>query len=123
MDVYLDRSDFQYLQMDIDSIYLTIFGSSIDGIIRPEMRKQYEKGLKGFCNNDTADAKYHWFPGTCCPKHMKHDKRTPGLFKLNFEWEEMLGHYRKHISSKNLKSWKSLAIASWPFIYWEKPKE
>ncbi|KAK3107900.1 hypothetical protein FSP39_024735 [Pinctada imbricata] len=32
-----------------------------------------------------ADNIYHWFPRKCCTKHAQRDKRTPGLFKVEFE--------------------------------------
>ena len=69
MDVYVDRSDFEYCEMDTDSAYMAISGSSLEEVIKPEMREQYERGLNGFCIDDIdieADAIHHWFPGTCC---------------------------------------------------------
>ena len=59
------------------------------------MREQYERGLNGFCIDDIdieANAIHHWFPRTCCSKHAKYDKkRTPGLFKLEYQGDEMIG--------------------------------
>lgn len=54
---------------------------------------KYQEGLTGFCNDNEveADAQYHWFPRTCCTKHAKYDKRTPGLFKLEYQGDEMIG--------------------------------
>ena len=53
----------------------------------------YVEGLKGFCsdNHPDADAEIHWFPRTCCKEHQAYDKRTPGLFKTEFEGDEMVG--------------------------------
>jgi hypothetical protein len=45
----------------------------IDDIIKPEMQDEYE--------SDKCD----WFPRTDTVEHAKYDKRTPGLFKV--EWE------------------------------------
>ena len=43
------------------------------------------------CKDDfTANATTNFFPRTCCTKHMKHDKREPGLFKEEFCCSEML---------------------------------
>ena len=94
MDVYVDRSDFEYCEMDTDSAYMAISGSSLEEVIKPEMREQYERGLNGFCIDDIdieANAIHHWFPRTCCSKHAKYDKRTPGLFKLEYQGDEMIG--------------------------------
>ena len=94
MDVYVDRSDFEYCEMDTDSAYMAISGSSLEEVIKPEIREQYEQGLNGFCIDDIdidANAIHHWFPRTCCSKHAKYDKRTPGLFKLEYQGDEMIG--------------------------------
>ena len=42
--------------------------------------------LKGFCTNThpKADNIYHWFPRSCCLIHKSYDKRTPGLFKIEY---------------------------------------
>ena len=79
--------------MDTDSAYMAISASCLRDVIRPEMREKYEKGLSGFCTHQEieADAEHHWFPRTCCPRHAKYDKRTPGLFKLEYQWDEMIG--------------------------------
>ena len=51
MDVYVDRSDFEYCEMDMDSAYMAISGSSLEEL-RPEIREQYQRGLNGFCIDD-----------------------------------------------------------------------
>ena len=94
MDVYVDRGDFEYCEMDTDSAYMAISGTCLEDVIKPEMKENYQKGLSGFCTTDTAieaDSHFHWFPRTCCKKHAKHDKRTPGLFKLEYQGDEMIG--------------------------------
>ena len=43
------------------------------------------------CKDDfTANATTNFFPRTCCTKHIKHDKREPGLFKEESRCTEML---------------------------------
>lgn len=93
MDVYCDRSDFEYIEMDTDSAYMAISGPTLKSIIKPEKLADYEKGLNAFCHVEEveADDKLHWFPRECCSKHAKKDKRTPGLFKVEFQGEEMIG--------------------------------
>lgn len=93
MDQYVDRSDFEYCEMDTDSAYMAISGSDLEEIIKPGMKDEYLRGLRGFCTDMDieADAQYHWFPRTCCAKHAKYDKRTPGLFKLEYQGHEMIG--------------------------------
>ena len=93
MDVFVDRADFEYCEMDTDSAYMAISGSNLEDIIKPEMRTKYLQGLKGFCAdiNIEADAQHHWFPRTCCKEHAQYDKRTPGLFKLENQGNKMIG--------------------------------
>ena len=93
MDAYVERSDFEYCEMDTDSAYMAISGSCLEDVIKPEMREKYAQGLNGFCTDESveADANLHWFPHTCCSKHAKYDKRTPGLFKLEYQGGEMIG--------------------------------
>ena len=43
IDKYVDRSDFQYIEMDTDSAYMAITGNSLEDLIKPEMREEFEK--------------------------------------------------------------------------------
>ena len=72
MDKYLDRSDFQYCEMDTDYAYVAIAGQSLESLVKSELREEFE-----------AD-KANLFPRTDTPKHKACDKRTPVLFKE--EW-------------------------------------
>ncbi|XP_070567231.1 uncharacterized protein [Ptychodera flava] len=67
---FFERSDFQYVEMDTDSAYIAIAANSLEGMVKPEMRELYEA------------ERHHWFPRS---DHYQYDKRTPGLFKI--EWE------------------------------------
>ena len=46
LDRYVDRRDFELIQMDTDSNYMTIFGDKLEDIIRPEMRAEFEATKK-----------------------------------------------------------------------------
>jgi len=69
---FVDTNDFQLLQMDTDSLYMAISGSSLDAVIKTSMRAQYEL------------EKTKWFPDDSSPESFAFSKRTPGLFKE--EW-------------------------------------
>ena len=73
IDKYLDRSDFQYCEMDTDSAYIAISGESIEKLVKPELTTEFQQDKK------------NWFPRTDTAEHKAYDKRTPGLFKV--EWE------------------------------------
>ena len=59
--------------MDTDSAYLAFSAPKLDDVIKPHMRKEY--------NED----KYNWFPNEETDKLKAYNKRTPGLFKVEFE--------------------------------------
>ena len=73
IDKYVDRSDFQYVEMDTDSAYLAISGDTLEDVIKPSMKHEYELD------------KYNWFPNETTKESKAFDKRTPGLFKVEFE--------------------------------------
>ena len=85
-NIFHDQKDFEYCEIDTDSTYMAISGSSLEEVTKHEMRERYQQGLTGFCTNTDieADAVYHWFPRTFCTKRAKFNKRTPGLFKLEY---------------------------------------
>ena len=78
--------------MDTDSAYLALSAPRLIDVIKPYMLATYTNGLEGYCRDEIveADADLHWFPRTCT-KHAKFDKRTPGLFKLEYEGDVMIG--------------------------------
>jgi hypothetical protein len=93
LDKFVDRVDFEYCEMDTDSAYMALSTPDFLSAVKPRM-KDYVHGLQGHCQPGLeieADCKDHWFPRTCCPQHAKFDKRTPGLFKIEYEGDAMIG--------------------------------
>ncbi len=43
IDKYIDRTDFEICQMDTDSNYIACSEDSIEKLIKPHMRQEYEK--------------------------------------------------------------------------------
>lgn len=97
IDKFIDRRDFQYCQMDTDSAYMAISAKSLEDVVKEDMREEfYSEWGKWFpaeaCELHEAD----WIkrkvdrtplpepPHLCCKQRKEYDKRTPGLFKL--EW-------------------------------------
>ena len=72
-DKYIDRRDFELIQMDTDSMYMALLSKSTDNIIRPELREEYDNGGKA---EFLSTSKYH--------------DRTPGLFKAEFQGTRMI---------------------------------
>ena len=54
---------------------LKLMGESLEEVIRPELREVYEK------------EKHLWLPRNDTKEHRAYDKRTPRLFKVEFEGE------------------------------------
>ena len=73
LDKYLDESDFELIQMDTVSVYMTILGKSISEIVRLELREEYDNGGK---TKFLSTSKYH--------------DSTPGLFKAEFQGTRMI---------------------------------
>ena len=78
MDKFIDRSDFEYCEMDTDSAYVALSGESVDDVIKPELRAEYER------------EKHAWFPCDYNDEVRAFDKRTPGLFKTEFEGDGII---------------------------------
>ena len=91
IDRYLHRGDYEYIEMDTDSAYLGLSGDNLRDVIRPELKDEFDKKIMQSCAvNKFFASDDHWFPRECCEKHIKHDKRTPGLFKLEASGKEMI---------------------------------
>ena len=78
-DKYLDRADFQMCEMDTDSAYIAISGESVESLVKPELKAEFEQDK---CN---------WFPRTDTAEHKAYEKRKPGLFKVELEGQEIVG--------------------------------
>ena len=46
LDRYVDRRDFELIQMDTDSNYIAISGDKLEDIIHPELREEFEATKK-----------------------------------------------------------------------------
>ena len=67
LDRYLDRRDFELMQMETDSLYFGLSRKTLEEAVRPEMREELEA------------KKTEWFAWD------KWSGREPRLFKLEFE--------------------------------------
>ena len=89
VDKYIDRSDFQYIEMDTDSAYMALT-DDFEKLIRLELRDEFEQD------------KSNWFPRTDTKEHKAFDKRKPGLFKIEYEGDGMVA-----LCSKSYYVWGS----------------
>ena len=64
LDKFIDRRDFELIQMDTDSNYMVISGERLEDVVRPELKAEFEAEKNKWLSWD------------------KWSSRTPGLFKL-----------------------------------------
>jgi len=72
LDKFVDRRDFELIQMDTDSNYMAISGERLEDVIRPELKAEFDA------------EKNQWLAWD------RWSGRTPGLFKLEFEGLRMI---------------------------------
>ena len=101
VDKYLSRDDYQLCEMDTDSLYMALskptFEEAVQPHLLPEFYKQWSKWFPSqACDHHQADfiscrlAHHPWIPPPCCVQRQKFDKRTPGLFKLEFKGDGII---------------------------------
>ena len=90
LDRLVDRSDYMLCETDTDSLYLALSKPTFEEVLRPDLKEEYLKTLKGQCK-DGPTPSLVYFPRSCCEKHALFDKREPGVFKTEFVGDEMIG--------------------------------
>ena len=87
--------------METNSLYFTVGAELIDEIIKSEMHSAYYRECylwlpSEHCDDCIGDyvatkvAKLPWSLNPCCADQLKFDKRTSGLFKLEFQVNKIL---------------------------------
>ena len=71
--------------MDTDSNYLGTTAENVEDLIKPELKEQFEQ------------EKHNWFVTLLVPQ----GKRTPGLFKVEFKGDKMIGLCSKSYCTEN----------------------
>ena len=100
---YVERPMFQYCEMDTDSAYIALAGDSIDNLVTSENREHYfrhrSEWLPAECCDDHEEeyvqTRLAGLPWTateaCCVARKAYDKRTPGLFKVEWRGDGFIG--------------------------------
>jgi hypothetical protein len=103
LSVYVNRKDFQLCEMDTDSYYLALSAPSLEDVVRPEKRDTFYKELHKWLPADSCEQHRQeylehkcqglpWIPkNPCCIAQKLYDKRTPGLFKVEWEGQGIIG--------------------------------
>ena len=90
MDKFCMKNTFEYLEMDTDSAYMALAGQKLEDIVMPSKRQTLLKQKMGHCGSKAFTAEQGFFPRECCNEHIKYDRRTPGLFKVEAEGTSMI---------------------------------
>ena len=113
---YIDRKYFQYMEMNTDSAYM-VLTAFLHLVGRPDIKRSFYKNYgdwfpRPYCEQHRKDfvktqmAVYEggdaWVPEECCANQRKHDTRTPGFFKVEFEGTGMIA-----LNSKIYHCWGS----------------
>ena len=120
---YVDRRNFEMVEMDTDSLYFAIAGPSFDAVIKKELLEDYYRNRHHFLPAEACPAHQElfvqtkteaksWLPPSCCENQCLYDQRTPGLFKLEFEGEAIIALCSKTyycVGEKNKLSTKGLS--------------
>ena len=100
---YVERPLFQYCEMDTDSAYLALAGESVDALVTPELRDRYFRHRSEWLPSECCDehrneyercrlADRPWVGDeACCKARRAFDKRTPGLFKVEWSGDGFVG--------------------------------
>jgi hypothetical protein len=93
------------MEMDTDSAYMALSGRDLAAVVRPHLVQEFweEYGSwfpRPYCEDHKASfvtvktlesaGGRAWQPEACCQKVLRHDARTPGLFKVEFEGSGMV---------------------------------
>ena len=77
---FCDTDKYEEVEMDTNSLYLTLSEKNLENVILPEKRAEWDRLRSKDCYDKfTANATDNFFPRICCNAHKKHDKRVPGL--------------------------------------------
>ena len=98
VDQFVSRSDYQLCEMDTDSLYMALSTPTLEQAVHPTLLPRFYKEYHHWFPSQACDvhqvdfvstrlAQQPWTPPTCCLQRQKFDKRTPGLFKVEFEGE------------------------------------
>ena len=90
LEKYCDTRDFEYVEMDTDSAYLSLAGKQLEDIVKPNKQQELHYEKMDQCHDFDYTSEDGFFPQECCEKHKVYDKRTPGLFKVEAQGKAMI---------------------------------
>mgnify|MGYP001581504166 CR=1 FL=1 len=84
--------------MDTDSAYLALSGPNFEDLVKEELKEEYYANRDKWLPAEACDVHKQeyaacklrgddWRGGECCKQRKAYDRRTPGLFKVEWEGE------------------------------------
>ena len=98
---YIAKEDFELCEMDTDSLYFAVSKPCLDDVIQD--KPGFYRAFREWFPSPACDEHYNSFVASkclgetwsphhpCCVQRLKDDKRTPGLFKLEYEGDGIVG--------------------------------
>ena len=111
IDPNISRDDFGYVEMDTDSAYISHNHDKLEDCVRPERRETFYTNHHLWFPAQSCDiCRQDWIRAKCndsefvacsqCIARQKFDKRTPGLFKVEWKGDGMVA-----LCSKSYRGW------------------
>ncbi|GFN95226.1 hypothetical protein PoB_002173200 [Plakobranchus ocellatus] len=101
VDKFVSRDDYQLCEMDTDSLYMALSDNSLEEVVKPHLLQRFYREYPQWFPARSCDAHHEefvsacslgeaWNPRPCCKERGTFDKRTPGLFKIEFVEDGMV---------------------------------
>ncbi|GFN90297.1 hypothetical protein PoB_001680300 [Plakobranchus ocellatus] len=101
VDRFVSRDDYQLCEMDTDSLYMALSANSLEEAVKPHLLEKFYREYPQWFPARSCDSHHEefvsvcsrgeaWNPRPCCKERSTFDKRTPGLFKIEFVGDGMV---------------------------------
>lgn len=87
---YFDKSKFNLILCDTDSIYLALTVGSLEEAVKPERIDEYKRRIYNSCHDNFKFEDGNWFIRQCCEKHKQEDQFRPSMAKVECEGREII---------------------------------
>ena len=98
---YIPDDCYEFIEMNTDSLYLSLCSNSLDDVVKPELREEFFENYDYFfpslaCEHHKKEfiksrvQNLEWIQADCCKACEIFDRRMPGLMKLEFFGSQML---------------------------------
>ncbi|BFZ13860.1 hypothetical protein BsWGS_16899 [Bradybaena similaris] len=96
---FVDKADFQLCEMDTDSLYMALSAPTLEEVVKADMKKEFYEVYGNWfpreaCNSHSAEfiaqSGKRYSDCVDCRQVQMYDKRTPGLFKLEYEGDGII---------------------------------